>query len=258
MFLGMASFAFAQEATVIFEDDFEWLDPWSEASGVGQTVETDDLEAKATALTSIKTEVDGQEMTCFDYIESKGYKFIYDKDDNKRIYLQRNYLKFGKTGNHGGIILPALENVPENATVTLNFDWSVMRQGSGKIDPVNLYVLVENGSDSKQFDIPECGWEAGHVLEWIPAVVELEGVTVNKDTKITITQTQWDVSTANRWYLDNIKVTAKSEGSAVESIVAEENAPAEYFNLQGVRVANPESGLYIVRKGSKVSKVLVK
>ncbi len=37
-----------------------------------------------------------------------------------------------------------------------------------------------------------------------------------------------------------------------------ENAEKEYFNLQGVRVANPENGLYIVRQGAKTSKVLVK
>lgn len=40
--------------------------------------------------------------------------------------------------------------------------------------------------------------------------------------------------------------------------VADENAPVEYYNLQGVRVANPESGLYIKRQGNKATKVLVK
>ena len=48
-----------------------------------------------------------------------------------------------------------------------------------------------------------------------------------------------------------------SEESGVDNIAAD-NAPAEYFNLQGVRVANPENGLYIVRQGGKVSKQLVK
>lgn len=37
----------------------------------------------------------------------------------------------------------------------------------------------------------------------------------------------------------------------------DENAPVEYFNLQGVRVANPENGLYIRRQGSKVTKVVL-
>lgn len=41
-------------------------------------------------------------------------------------------------------------------------------------------------------------------------------------------------------------------------IVADPNAPVEYFNLQGIRVAEPASGLYIRRQGDKVSKVLIK
>ena len=36
-------------------------------------------------------------------------------------------------------------------------------------------------------------------------------------------------------------------------------ASAEYFTLQGVRVAQPEAGnIYIVRRGAEVSKELVK
>lgn len=34
------------------------------------------------------------------------------------------------------------------------------------------------------------------------------------------------------------------------------DAPAEYFNLQGVRVANPENGIFICRQGNKVTKVV--
>lgn len=50
------------------------------------------------------------------------------------------------------------------------------------------------------------------------------------------------------------------ENTGVGNIVVEEEATgvAEYYNLQGVRVQNPESGLYIVKQGNKVSKVLVK
>ena len=46
--------------------------------------------------------------------------------------------------------------------------------------------------------------------------------------------------------------------NAIDSIVADDAAEAEYYNLQGVRVAAPESGLYIVRRGNKVTKELVK
>lgn len=35
------------------------------------------------------------------------------------------------------------------------------------------------------------------------------------------------------------------------------NAPVEYYNLQGVKVQNPENGLYIKKQGKKVSKVVL-
>ena len=35
-------------------------------------------------------------------------------------------------------------------------------------------------------------------------------------------------------------------------------AAPEYFNLQGIKVANPENGIYIVRRGNKVSKEFVR
>ncbi len=47
--------------------------------------------------------------------------------------------------------------------------------------------------------------------------------------------------------------------SGIKGIEADgSNAPAEFFNLNGVRVANPENGLYIKRQGGKTAKVLVK
>lgn len=49
------------------------------------------------------------------------------------------------------------------------------------------------------------------------------------------------------------KVTA-----AVAGINADANQAPVYFNLQGVRVAEPQNGLYIVVKGNKAQKVLVK
>ena len=42
----------------------------------------------------------------------------------------------------------------------------------------------------------------------------------------------------------------------VEGIVADEsNAPVEYYNIQGMKIANPENGLYIKVQGNKATKV---
>lgn len=50
-----------------------------------------------------------------------------------------------------------------------------------------------------------------------------------------------------------VEVTA-----GVEDVAVDANAPAEFFNLQGVLVAVPTSGLYIRRQGNTATKVLVK
>ena len=45
---------------------------------------------------------------------------------------------------------------------------------------------------------------------------------------------------------------------AITAVEAENDAPVEYFNLQGVRVENPVNGLFIRRQGNNVSKVVIR
>lgn len=47
-------------------------------------------------------------------------------------------------------------------------------------------------------------------------------------------------------------------GSGVAGIEADENAPVEFFNMQGMKVSGNEPGMYIRRQGSKTAKVIVK
>ncbi len=47
---------------------------------------------------------------------------------------------------------------------------------------------------------------------------------------------------------------SSSHTSGVEGITVD-SAPVEYYNLQGVRVANPEAGIFIRRQGNSVTKV---
>lgn len=48
------------------------------------------------------------------------------------------------------------------------------------------------------------------------------------------------------------------EDTGVEAVEAAEEVAPVYYNLQGVKVANPENGIYVVVRGSKVSKEVVK
>ena len=46
--------------------------------------------------------------------------------------------------------------------------------------------------------------------------------------------------------------------SGVEGIEADNNAPVEYYNLQGIKVANPQGGVFIKLQGEKASKEYIK
>lgn len=101
------------------------------------------------------------------------------------------------------------------------------------------------GSVTAIVNIPEAGLEnnacqssSDHTKAWI---VEKAGTYTLKFN-------------LNDWTLN---VTPTGSTGAVE-ILTDANAPAEYYNLQGVRVYDPAGGLYLVRKGGKVSKVMIK
>lgn len=194
---------------IYFFEDFEWLDPWSVISNAGKSVETDNVSATAPQIVSPKIEG----VSALDALLERGYEFLRvtpaTTEAAECIYLQQNYLKFGKTGFQAGIILPELaKDVPSGAKAVMFFDWCPMRQGSGVIDPVNLIVIIKNGDKEVTFDVPEAGFESGHKLEWIKAKVELTGVAITNETKITIRQTNWQLPTANRYFLDNIEISS--------------------------------------------------
>ncbi|MBQ7941743.1 MAG: hypothetical protein IJ328_04975 [Muribaculaceae bacterium] len=55
----------------------------------------------------------------------------------------------------------------------------------------------------------------------------------------------------------NEHVTVSKEMTGVESTIADENAPVEYFNMQGVKVNAPENGIFIKKQAGKTTKVIL-
>ena len=58
--------------------------------------------------------------------------------------------------------------------------------------------------------------------------------------------------------ITSFEVSYDKSSGVSDVIDSDDNAPVEFYNLQGVRVVNPENGIYIRRQGNTVSKVLVK
>ena len=53
------------------------------------------------------------------------------------------------------------------------------------------------------------------------------------------------------------KYTLDLGGSSAIEEIAADNAPVEYYNLQGVKVANPENGIFVKKQGTKATKVVL-
>ena len=52
-------------------------------------------------------------------------------------------------------------------------------------------------------------------------------------------------------------VDVKLGSASIDGIATDnDNAPVEYYNLQGIRVDNPAGGIFIRRQGSRVEKVI--
>ena len=66
-----------------------------------------------------------------------------------------------------------------------------------------------------------------------------------------------DAYLANGWDSFPGTIVEDDTLTGVESVKAEENAPVEYYNLQGVKVACPENGMYIKKQGGRTSKVVL-
>ncbi len=88
-------------------------------------------------------------------------------------------------------------------------------------------------------------------------------VQINTPTKL------WLYAETNITYAENgtydvtvdlsgeVKTITLQKSSGVEDIEAVETVAPVYYNLQGVEVANPANGLYIVKRGNKVAKEVV-
>lgn len=67
-----------------------------------------------------------------------------------------------------------------------------------------------------------------------------------------------DGTVCGGWQIKDILVKGKKSSAVSDITVEDEDAPVVYYNLQGVRVANPSNGLYIRVQGKKATKVLVR
>ena len=111
--------------------------------------------------------------------------------------------------------------------------------------------------DGVAFKFADAGWAS--INYGASSEISLdEEVTLNYNGGNTTLDEIWNGSVTITIPAPQAAATVKftNEKAGINDIVADDNAPAVYYNLQGVRVDNPEHGLFIQVKGNKAKKVV--
>lgn len=183
-----------------------------------------------------------------------------------------------------GTIGPKEGNVVEWAPDNGDFKLSYLGKGVYEIKNIQMFEDNKDGETSYskfRFHTKLASWKGDTGTHYRPTEDKLLNIgTGTSTTGVTTDGTDdksWKVVTAlvkdtqtgvDTYYVYDLKldlfnneltIDGTNHTTGVESISVEDStAPVEYFNLQGVKVENPENGLYIVRQGNKVSKQLIR
>jgi hypothetical protein len=212
-------------------------------------------------------------------------KFDNDRKSSvKQIYLQ--------SSAKGTIVLTGAYLVEDgddnNQDVTVEPE-QVLFEGEQLLDwypgyEIDKTIIISAGAGAKlQVDVDYAGdgWSVKLGIKWtqdvLPSFAELDGFSTewntlwmsNKSWTYTFTDadiaalksdsdSKLHVASEKTTTLKKLTLFSASETGSVSSIAVDNTAPVEYFNLQGVRVANPQNGLFIRRQGNTATKVLVK
>lgn len=157
---------------------------------------------------------------------------------NKIAEDQPTTIKITKTGdNKCDFLLPQLTLVMDGAPMPL-----------GDINLKDVEMTTADGVTTYKGAVKDMSLMGGGITVNLEGTVDAKGVA------------NMTISVMWQGVPINVTFTTNPAQSGIGSIVADENAPVEYFNLQGVKVSADRltPGLYIKRQGKTVSKVILK
>lgn len=137
----------------------------------------------------------------------------------------------------------------ENGTLTINFDLT---------DGHKLYYVYTQNEEPAAAEAPQRS-----IIHGGKTYEEAEGnsVTISGTAHLggTLSYFALDPETGLRSTPVDVTVAPNRVVTGLTEISANAEAKAEYFTIQGIRVAAPEAaGIYICRRGTEVSKIIVK
>ncbi len=201
---------------ILFEDDFEWLQPYVDAWLAANTKYTeDDLDPVGQNVSShqqpnIWNVNDLATTLGVEFETTRGYTDL--NKSAKTLYLQHNYFKMGASGKQTGIKLPAISFGTTPRDVMLSFDWCAHMNAStpAVVDNTPIIVVLEGAGTCDDSDAATSNsivsGQPASTLEWQHVTLRLNNVT--NDTRISIKPNHdgFTWSGQHRWHLDNLKV----------------------------------------------------
>lgn len=109
------------------------------------------------------------------------------------------------------------------------------------------------------------GWDESFFIKINNTYINPERFTTTANSfTVTLTQEEVDklkagglVMPANRFVLNQLLLVPDNITGATNLVIDNNDCAVEYYNLQGVRVSNPENGIFIRRQGNKISKIIL-
>ncbi|MDE6206726.1 MAG: DUF5017 domain-containing protein [Muribaculaceae bacterium] len=228
----------------------EGADTWEIRNLKVSTVNAGTVTPPAPVYTAYKLVKDANDLI-------SGAKYVFNLDGNKVAG------QLGETQTYGRPNLVACSFENGDLMTDANKAYTLTKEDAGwtiKDDFGRFYIM---DAEHATFQVAEaatgegCFWdfEAAENNTWRITNDLRDNFAIGREGTFS-TFTPFNIDEATEYalpvlYIDSIYV-------GVENVASDANAPVEYFNLQGIRVAQPEAGLYIRRQGSSVTKILVK
>lgn len=197
--------------------------------------------------------VDYQKVSDGDVVEIKNLYKTFE-DDPAYYYVQAELMAYTRIVN--------LTDPKEGHDITMTISYAeegTQEDNTAQLGDVHAGFMTCvggscTGNNPFSFTINKGGETASVVGEHIGYEVSSE--TQGLVDQLTLNAKYNVTATADGQTLHFTLFFNRTGSAAVDSIEAAD-APAVYYNMQGIRVDNPEAGqIYIMRKGDKVSKVI--
>ena len=166
-------------------------------------------------------------------------------------------------------LLPCIDHIWGQAD--FGYDPEELRTNEGFVDLIDEVAREKHAFYEWKFPLSKLGITEQHIKNngigvmvidtygqgaigctpYDPTVFDNAFVSYSKDSSTSAEKEDMDVFT-----FKHARIGGKISG-AVTDITSTNDAPTEYFTIDGQRISHPSHGIYIVRKGNTVSKVIL-